>query len=282
MRKRTTANNRYTYAILCGLAMGMAIGTSIALSQRMARHHWMPNLKTWQRALIEKHGEVQGAILAARAQARYEELYNERPRFTHPALRWHLEQNLLPGLALYQVLREEDNERDAALAETGSLLAIGSTSRALNHLMNMRKHLPLPFAFFRQILRVSLLAYPQQGWDIERREDSETSFAFNIHRCFYLDVLTAYGAPELTAMFCQLDDLAYAALTPSIRWERTKTLGRGGDCCDFRWSRVEPTPVASGLIQVQAGTKRERSKGNVRALSNEVTEHPPCGEEKES
>src|SRR5512135_1916497 len=104
MFNRPTNTNSYRYAALCGLAMGTAIGTSIALTQRMARHHQMPNLKTWRRALIEKHGEVQGAILAARTQARYKALYDERPHFTHPALRWHLEQNILPGLALYQVL----------------------------------------------------------------------------------------------------------------------------------------------------------------------------------
>ena len=256
MRNGSTDNNSYKGAILCGLTLGTAIGMSIALTQRMAGHRRMPNLKTWQRALIEKHGEVQGAIIAARAQARYEELYHERPRFTHTALRWHLEQNILPGLALYQALREGNSERDVALAETGSLLAMGSTSRALGNLVKMHTYLPLPFAFFRRILRVSLLAYPQQGWDIEQVEESKTSFAFNTHRCFYLDVLTAYGAPELTAMFCQLDDLAYAALSPSIRWERTKTLGRGDDRCDFRWSRAEPTRAASGLIQVQAGTRR--------------------------
>src|SRR5215467_7701804 len=136
MRTRPTNKNRYKYAVVCGLAMGTAIGTSIALTQRMARHHQMPNLTVWQQALIETHGEVQGAMLEARIQARYEVLFNERPHFTHPALRWHLEQNILPGLALYQVLREESNERDAALAETGSLLAIGLTSRALTNLLN--------------------------------------------------------------------------------------------------------------------------------------------------
>jgi len=266
MRTRPTNKKRYRYAALCGFAMGTAIGTSIAITQRMARHHWMPNLKVWQRALIEKHGEVQGAMLAAQAQARYEAFYNERPHFTHSALRWHLEQNILPGLALYQVLSKESNDRDAVLSETGSLLAMGSTSRALNNLVNMRKYLPLPFAIFRQILRVSLLAYPQQGWDIEQIEDSESSFAFNIHRCFYLDVLTFYGAPELTAMFCRLDDLAYAAMSPSIKWERTKTLGRGDDRCDFRWSRGEPTQGASELIQVQAGVKREAT-GNILSSS---------------
>ncbi len=261
MRNRQTNKNRYGYAALCGLAMGTAIGTSVAITQRMARHHRMPNLKTWQRALIAKHGEVQGAILAARAQARYEVLYNERPHFTHPALRWHLEQNILPGLALYQVLSKESNDRDAVLSETGSLLAIGS--RAFSKFVNMYRYLPLPFAIMRQMFRASLLAFPRQGWDIDQIEQSEKSFAFTVHRCFYLDIFTAYGVPELTAMYCRLDDLLYASWSPSIRWERTKTLGRGDDCCDFRWSRVKPGQDSTRLIQVQSRVKR----GNVSSLS---------------
>ena len=100
MHNRATSKKSYHYATLCGLAMGTAIGTSIAIIQRMAMHHRMPNLKIWRRVLIEQHGEVLGVLLAARVQARYEALYNERPRFTHPLLRWHLEQNILPGLAL--------------------------------------------------------------------------------------------------------------------------------------------------------------------------------------
>jgi hypothetical protein len=269
MRNRPTNKNRYRYAALCGLAMGMAIGTSLAITQRMTGHHRMPNLKTWRRALIAKHGEVQGAFLAARVQARYETLYNERPHFTHPALRWHLEQYILPGLALYQVLNKESNEREAVLSEVGSLLALGSAFRAFNtlvklHMFPLKLHMPpLPFALFQRGVRVALLAYPREGWSIDQIEQSDKSIAFTIHRCFYLDVLTAYGAPELTAMFCRLDDLAYAALSPSIRWERTKTLGRGDDCCDFRWSRVEKGQGTTGLIQVQPRVKR----GNVSSHS---------------
>lgn len=47
MRTRPTKNNRYRYAILCGLALGTAIGTSIAINQRMTRHPRMSNLKIW-------------------------------------------------------------------------------------------------------------------------------------------------------------------------------------------------------------------------------------------
>jgi hypothetical protein len=261
MRNRPTDN--YRNAVLFGLAMGSALGSSIALAQRMAMHHRIPNLKAWQWALIEKHGEVQGAILAARVQARYQALYDERPHFTHLALRWHLEQKILPGLALYQVLSQENSDQDAVLAEIGSLLVIGL--RDFSRFVNMYTYLPLPFALMRHMFRASLLAYPQQGWDIKQVENSKTSFAFNVHRCFYLDILTAYGAPELTSLYCRLDDLLYAAWSPSIRWERTKTLGRGDDCCDFRYSRGESGKTTSGLIQVQSGTKREMPIINVHA-----------------
>ena len=36
---------------------------------------------------------------------------------------------------------------------------------------------------------------------------------------------------------CGGDDVVFPALAPSITWERTMTLGRGDDCCNFRWCR---------------------------------------------
>jgi hypothetical protein len=203
----------------------------------MDRQHHMPNLKSWRRALIATHGEVQGAFLTAQVQARYDTFYKERSHFTHPALRRHLEQQILPGLALYQVLSQERKPREEVLAEVGSLLALGSASRAFSTVAKLHSHLPLPFALFRRLLHIALRAFPSQGWNIDQLEESHTHITFTVHRCFYLDVLTCYGAPELTAAYCQLDDRAYVALSPSLRWERTKTLGRGDVCCNFRWSR---------------------------------------------
>ena len=55
--------------------------------------------------------------------------------------------------------------------------------------------------------------------------------------CFFLKVLSAYGAPELTAHFCKLDDLLFGNI-PGISWERTQTLGRGDECCNFRFCRT--------------------------------------------
>lgn len=43
-----------------------------------------------------------------------------------------------------------------------------------------------------------------------------------------------YGCPELTQFFCKSDDICYGNLHPKLVWARTKTLGMGGDCCDFK------------------------------------------------
>ncbi|MBE3120246.1 MAG: L-2-amino-thiazoline-4-carboxylic acid hydrolase [Candidatus Atribacteria bacterium] len=63
--------------------------------------------------------------------------------------------------------------------------------------------------------------------------------ALNEHSCFYLNVLAEYGLPELTPHFCLLDDFLFEGVSPCIRWERTQTIGRGGEMCDFRYYLVK-------------------------------------------
>lgn len=52
-------------------------------------------------------------------------------------------------------------------------------------------------------------------------------------KCPYHDASVYYGCPELCHCFCDSDDITYDGLHPKLYWHRTKTLGRGGDCCDF-------------------------------------------------
>ena len=105
-------------------------------------------------------------------------------------------------------------------------------------LVQILGRLPDPFAVLRILNRWALKArYPREGWRFEWVEDSDQCIAYDARECFYLNVLTACGAPELTAHLCAIDDLLYGDL-PGISWERTKTLGRGDDRCDFRFCRA--------------------------------------------
>ena len=42
------------------------------------------------------------------------------------------------------------------------------------------------------------------------------------------------GCGELCRLFCDVDDVTYGGLK-KMGFSRTKTLGYGGDCCDFRF-----------------------------------------------
>jgi hypothetical protein len=147
-----------------GVAVGMMAGLTIG---RRSRTHRMPHLDTWQRTLAEQWGEVGAAMLASRVLAKYQVLYARRPCLAQRILQLHLERDVLPGLALYQVLLEETGTQEDALVEVGDLFEATS---AKNRLMP-----PLP----------------------EGSSELDP---------FCLDVLAAYGAPELALAFCSGED----------------------------------------------------------------------------
>lgn len=51
--------------------------------------------------------------------------------------------------------------------------------------------------------------------------------------CPYYANCKKYGCTELTTVFCNSDDISYGNMHPKAKWLRTKTLGRGNDCCNF-------------------------------------------------
>lgn len=234
-KKATTKKSGFrifTMGLVAGAVGGALLGRKLTQGKRM------PYLALWQKELEADFGEVKAATMAARIQSHYDELFSSRPRITKQALRWHLELNILPGLALYKVLREEKEDKDAAL-ETFEALVKKSVV-PLREVVATLNRIKDPFGGFRQAARwVMRLAFPSEGWTTEPVEDSESCLAFNIKKCFYLDMFNFYKAPELTATYCNMDDYMYETLPESISWQRKGTMGRGNDCCDFRWCRAK-------------------------------------------
>jgi hypothetical protein len=144
-------NKRVGWVFGIGVTAGLAVGLAIG---RQGRTQRMPRLDAWQRALAEQWGEAGAAMLASRVLEKYQALYAQRPRFARHDLQSRLERDVLPGLALYQVMLEETGAQEDALVEVEGLLP--------------------------------------EGWPDPQ--------------CFYLDVLAAYGAPELEPAFCSRKD----------------------------------------------------------------------------
>ena len=231
---------------LAGLVAGAMGGLLVGrLKAQQGQPRRMPYLDAGQQVLAEVRGPVQAALLAARVQARYDDLYSHRLRFAQPALRQHYEEGILPSLALYQTLRETGEEQEAALAEMDRIIAAQLEQSGRRRLVQILGRMPDPFAALRFLNRWALkYRYPPEGWRFEWVEDSDQCVAYDARECFYWNVLTACGAPELTAHLCAVDDLLYGDLR-GISWERTKTLGRGDDRCDFRFRRADASRASA-------------------------------------
>jgi len=75
--------------------------------------------------------------------------------------------------------------------------------------------------------------YPPEGWKIDWLQNDRNAIRFDMKSCFYFDTFSKFGASELTASFCRVDDLTYGDMSPHIKWQRSNTIARGEAYCDF-------------------------------------------------
>jgi hypothetical protein len=198
----------------------------------------MPWQKAFYSVLCTRFGEDDAVSILFEQRNCFAALYADRRIHRNRSLRVHLEEHILPGLALYKVLRQ----RGIGQYEALSITQVAMEEMTVSSRARMRWLGKLPFVFdvLRMMIRkVMQDNYPAAGWETEWVEVSSGLVAFNIHRCFYHQTLTEYGAPELTATFCALDDFIYKDVWPGVRWARTTTLGRGHALCNFRFERVQ-------------------------------------------
>ena len=66
------------------------------------------------------------------------------------------------------------------------------------------------------------------------QEHGKDYFNVTITKCLWHTACVENGCEELCRLFCDVDDVTYGGLK-KIGFTRTKTLGYGGDCCDFHF-----------------------------------------------
>jgi hypothetical protein len=198
----------------------------------------MPKAALFERALSAElsHSKAHDVVEAARA--RYGGRYAGREQEDSGAVRRHLEENLLPGVALYRALLADPDTGEEAmpLFEVAVEAWVASQRRSLETLARLPVYYWLMWAVIKPMMRRN---FPEAGWETEWVQANGQALAFNMKSCFYMDVLGAYGVPELAIQYCRMDDLIYEDLSPHVHWVRQGTLGRGDRHCDFRFERVK-------------------------------------------
>jgi hypothetical protein len=169
--------------------------------------------------------------------ARYHKLYSNHEVPKNPHLRRHLIEGILPGLALYQILRESGESQQNALAIIDEIFEkLFSDNRKM---MGKIGKIPLIYPLLRLLIKPVMGKYPSEGWKIDWKQNDKNSIRFDMKSCFYFDTLSRYGVPELTASYCLVDDFIYGNMSPYLSWQRAMTIARGDAFCDFCFACVK-------------------------------------------
>ncbi|MFR8062105.1 L-2-amino-thiazoline-4-carboxylic acid hydrolase [Lancefieldella rimae] len=189
-------------------------------------------IKETCKIVSEDVGEVKAAQIARSAQNRYEALCAENSSDSKE-LRSHSYKRIYPGIAVYEAMRAEDISQEKAvwyIREYFQRLAakrVPFFQRAIKTFGLARK---FPHLF---VAGVKKSCQSNAGFVYELPESHYNEARINIVRCPYFEICKRYGCPEITSAYCDSDDAGYGNLHPNLIWGRTKTIGHGGDCCDF-------------------------------------------------
>ncbi len=184
----------------------------------------------FQKTVARRFPEQSGALRAAYTQ-RLSDLRAEYANASKQKRR-HLENQIMPGIAAYETLQNVMPKRGALRCVHGYVAA---HARRMRRVIRLLLRIP---GLYRLVPGVFATQTPKLFGETAGFADREIRVSKGVWRidmtkCPYNDVCTEQGCPELCCCFCDSDDIAYGSLHPKLFWHRTKTLGHGGDCCDF-------------------------------------------------
>ncbi|MBI9044297.1 MAG: L-2-amino-thiazoline-4-carboxylic acid hydrolase [Anaerolineaceae bacterium] len=167
------------------------------------------------------------------AQKEYSEQKTQIPKATNFVLRIHIFNILIPTYAVYKAFLKYISTENALLMIQNIL------SNMLRPFRKVLEWLSLKSSFnkiFNWLLLSGIkLIFPPSGWEIEWVQKNHQLISFRINNCIYLQTLTTLGAPELTPIFCWLDNYMFENLSPQLLFQRPKTLACHSEACIFNF-----------------------------------------------
>ena len=145
---------------------------------------------------------------------------------------YHLKRQILPGISAYETLQRVMPKEEALQTVHGYVEHLARTSHkqlaALLHIPGLYRLVPSVF-----VKSTRSIFGPAAGFAPKELQTGNGVWRVDMMKCPYHDTCAEYGCPELCRCFCDSDDISYTGLHPKLIWERTMTLGRGNDHCDF-------------------------------------------------
>lgn len=187
-------------------------------------------LAAFQETLTQRF-PAQAERLQAQTERRMQELWAAYAGAS-PELHRHLESQIIPGIAVYETLQTVMPRKEAYQTVHGYVeQRAWKIRRAILKLM----HVP---GLWQRVPGIATKGTRKMfgtaaGFQAVEKETDSNVWRIDMVKCPYHDACVTQGCPELCPCFCDSDDITYDGIHPRLVWHRTKTLGRGDDCCDF-------------------------------------------------
>ena len=150
-----------------------------------------------------------------------------------PELLRHLHNNIFPVVAAYRALMAEGVAQAEAseLAQAAFLELMEEPAEAIRKLCRFPGfyHM-IPWLFGKLMPK---LFTKGAGFEFVYHKTDRGQIRFDMLRCPYYQVCKELDCQELAPVFCATDDICYGNMHPNLRWNRTQTLARGGELCNF-------------------------------------------------
>ena len=177
-------------------------------------------------------GEQEGQKLAELMEEEYRVLYaayENRPE----ALQNHLHNNIFPVVTAFHSLIALGRTREEAARETEeAFLAlmddIAQTIRKAMRFPGLHRIMPRLF----RVLMPKLFR-EDAGFRFRMYDKGPHHARFDMLECPYFQICKELDCEDIAPIFCATDDTCYGNMHPDLIWNRTKTMARGGDLCDF-------------------------------------------------
>jgi hypothetical protein len=187
---------------------------------------------------VNKFGSDIGKAVNIEAENRLSHMIKEADYRNNKYIRWHMDANMLPSIAIYLAFKKFPGTADKAYEYTDEVLQVARLKiQKKNQLIGR-----LPFGYFGfKMLCKSIVTkqYPEQGWDMQWIRYDKKEIHFNMKSCIYFDTTKKYNCIEMCPLFCANDDVILSGYKPQIIFERSGTIARGQDLCDFHFKNCK-------------------------------------------
>lgn len=179
--------------------------------------------------LNEEFGEKRGNDLFNKQEVMLNELIKNTQNKSKNQMKT-LIQTILPRIAMYKILSKEEISEDEVYQYMRKYMIDKIAAKKHASTAKMEK---VP-GFYSIYSKVFLKIMSTTDLQESVQKHGKDYFDVTIKKCLWHTACVENDCEKLCHLFCDVDNATYGGLK-KIGFSRTKTLGYGGDCCDFHF-----------------------------------------------